>query len=225
MSPVQGPRGGTAGPPGWHGKLPSLGDFASRRLDAAFIEAWDGWLSAGLLSLREAKPASWLAEYLASPSWRFLLMPGALPGASGGQAWAGVLVPSVDRVGRYFPFTVAQPLGPGPSSTAQMEGLWPWLGRLDDLARDALFEDWTAERLELELAHLPPHGVLPALAASVHDAALHIGIEAQQAWAAQAQGRSWWQARPDDAPARLLTCRGLPEAQAMPRLFGPAATI
>jgi len=94
-----------AQPPGWHGKLPSLGDFASRRLDASFIEPWDGWLAAGLLALREARPEGWLEDYLGSPSWRFLLMPGVLPGDAGKQAWAGVLMPSVDRVGRYFPLT------------------------------------------------------------------------------------------------------------------------
>jgi type VI secretion system protein ImpM len=62
--------------PGWHGKLPTLGDFASRRLEPAFVEAWDGWLAAGMLALREAEPGSWLDAYLESPSWRFVLMPG-----------------------------------------------------------------------------------------------------------------------------------------------------
>ena len=227
-----------AGPPGWHGKLPSLGDFASRRLDGGFIEAWDAWLSAGLVALRQASPEGWLAAYLASPSWRFLLMPGVMPGQAGAQAWAGVLMPSVDRVGRYFPFTVAQPLAAGPASASQNQGLWSWLARLDELARDALFDDWTAERLEHELARLPAHGVGPLApgppagkalleeaAGGVTDAATQIGIEAHQAWAAQAQGRAWWQASPDDAPARLLLSRGLPPAHAMPRLFGPAATI
>ena len=42
--------------PGWHGKLPTLGDFASRRLEAPFIEAWDGWLAAGMLALARGAP-------------------------------------------------------------------------------------------------------------------------------------------------------------------------
>jgi type VI secretion system protein ImpM len=164
-------------------------------------------------------------------------MPGVMPGQAGRQAWAGVLMPSVDRVGRYFPFTLAQPLAAGPATAAQTQGLWSWLARLDELARDALFDDWTAERLEQELARLPAHGVAPQPrapaagkapleeAADLTDATAHIAVEAQRAWAAQAQGRAWWQARPDDAPARLLLSRGLPAAHAMPRLFGPAATI
>ena len=227
-------------PPGWHGKLPSLGDFASRRLDDTFIEPWDGWLAAGLLALREAAPESWLEQYLASPSWRFLLMPGVLPAAQG--AWAGVLMPSVDKVGRYFPLTLVLPLGDGPGNTQQMAGLWHWLGRLDDLARDALYEDWSADRLEEELARMAlpeltalpaPELVAPAAtgevaeapAAGGADASYQIGVEAQRAWAERARGCAWWHARPDELPARLLLTRGLPDPLSMSRLFGAAATI
>jgi len=233
----------TAGlaPPGWHGKLPSLGDFASRRLDAAFIEPWDTWLAAGLLALREMRPDTWLDAYLGSPSWRFLLMPGVLPGAAGTQAWCGVLMPSVDRVGRYFPLTLVLPLGPGPASVQEGAALWPWLERLDELARDALYGDWTAERLEDELARmaLPVRGSptpepaapdragtlieLPADAA--RDPALFIGAQAQRAFGPRVHGHAWWHARPDELPARLLVSRGLPAATSLGQLFGPAATI
>ena len=235
-----------AAPPGWHGKLPSLGDFASRRLDASFIEAWDGWLAAGLLALRQAQPEHWLDDYLGSPSWRFLLMPGVMPGHApgdaGAQAWAGVLMPSVDRVGRYFPLTLVQPLGAGPASTQQLAGVWHWLARLDELARDALYEDWTADKLEEELARMalpdvsppPAHeaqmpasqgSVVEVPAADGADAVWHIGVQAQRAWASAAHGRAWWHARPDEGAPRLLLSRGLPAAAAMCRLFGPAATI
>src|SRR5262249_35940975 len=37
--------------PGWYGKLPSLGDFASRRLPVEFVKAWDS-------CLQEVIPAS-----------------------------------------------------------------------------------------------------------------------------------------------------------------------
>ena len=231
-----------AQPPGWHGKLPSLGDFASRRLDTSFIEPWDGWLAAGLLALREGRPEAWLGDYLGSPSWRFLLMPGVLAGDAGKQAWAGVLMPSVDRVGRYFPLTLVQPLHGGPGSTQEMAGLWQWLARLDELARDALFEDWTADRLEQELARMalpvlsaPSRALVPGPAAAGAvvevqapaggDAALHIGAQAQRAWADAAHGQAWWHARPDEGTPRLLVSRGLPAAASLARLFGPAATM
>lgn len=145
---------------GWYGKLPSLGDFASRRLDHDFIDAWDHWLAAGLAGWREREPADWLQRYLHGPSWRFLLMPGVLRTGSQADAtvWAGVLMPSVDRVGRYFPLTLALPLPELPASSAQAEALLNWLHGLDDIALDALEEDWSADQLEAELARL---GALP----------------------------------------------------------------
>ena len=150
--------GPAAPPPGWHGKLPSLGDFASRRLPPDFLAAWDGWLAAGLQQLRERDPAGWLDAYLATPTRRFLLMPGVLPGALpgdlGAQAWAGVLMPSVDRVGRYFPFTLVQAIPPLRAGPTQLQSLWHWLGRLDELAADALQDDWAIDRLEAELARM-----------------------------------------------------------------------
>lgn len=240
--PHTAPAPSASPPPGWHGKLPSLGDFASRRLGSEFIEPWDGWLAAGLLWLREQRPEAWLEDYLGSPSWRFLLMPGVLPGEAGRQGWAGVLMPSVDRVGRYFPLTLVLPLGLAPAHTQEMNGLWAWLSRLDELARDALFEDWTADRLEDELARMalpslsaPPavSGGLPAAAGALlapagagpADAALCIGTQAQAAWAAGARGQAWWYARPDEQAPRLWMSQGLPAASFMARLFGPAATI
>ena len=230
----------TLPPPGWHGKLPSLGDFASRRLDAVFITHWDEWLARGLLSLREAEPEAWLPAYLASPSWRFLLMPGALPGAAGLCAWAGVLMPSVDRVGRYFPLTLVQNLGTGPDTPHALQSLWPWLGRLDDLAQDALHDDWSVERLEAELlrmtplaaaralphgspgvAHRPVAGCVRELGlATADDAALHLAQQAHALWLQQAAGQAWWYACPDAQPARLWQSTGLPQVQAMGFLFG-----
>jgi type VI secretion system protein ImpM len=219
-----------------------LGDFASRRLGPEFIEPWDDWLAGGLAALRQARPDAWLAEYLASPSWRFLLLPGVLPGAASQQAWAGVLMPSVDRVGRYFPLTLALPAGAGPACTQQLQGLWHWLALLDELARDALFEDWTAERLDEALAALalperasapralalPPGAsgrMVQAPAAGSQDPAWHIGAQAQQAWAERARGQAWWHACPDHHAPRLQVSLGLPEAGTMAALFGAAATI
>ena len=225
-------------PPGWHGKLPVLGDFASRRLDQDFLEAWDGWLAASLSVLRERMESAWLDAYLASPSWRFLLMPGVLGGDAGRQAWAGVLMPSVDRVGRYFPFTIAQPLGDGPMSTQGMTALWHWLGRLDDLAANAMYADWSIDRLESELAgvvapDLPaqtlPRIEMPGSATPVWstierglDPAAWIDMEAQALWSEHARGMAYWYACAEQTAPRLMRSRGLPEASAVQVLFGGA---
>jgi len=133
---------------GWYGKLPVLGDFAQRRLPQAFVEAWDEWLAKGLSEWQAADDA-WLDSYLSGPSWRFILTPGVL----GPSAWAGVLMPSCDRVGRYFPLGIAQQLTLPASDTAA-QSLLDWLLRLDDLAVDALHEDWAVDQFEAELGRV-----------------------------------------------------------------------
>jgi type VI secretion system protein ImpM len=142
----------TATIPGWYGKLPTLGDFASRRLDADWIAAWDGWLAQGLSLLRERFGDAWLDGYLDSPPWRFVLMPGVLDGVAG--AWAGVLLASVDRVGRYFPFTIAAPLEAIPRSAAALDALLEWLQGVEAVAADAMHDDWDIERVDTELTRL-----------------------------------------------------------------------
>jgi type VI secretion system ImpM family protein len=132
--------------PGWYGKLPSLGDFASRRLPPLFIEPWDRWLANSLASWRE-RDESWMDAYLAAPPLRFALGAGLPFEQSPG--YAGVLMPSVDRVGRYFPLTVVRP-----RANAEMESPAAWLAMLEGVAVTALNDDWDAERLDEEFGRL-----------------------------------------------------------------------
>lgn len=143
-----------ASAPGWFGKLPTLGDFASRRLAADFVEAWDLWLGDRMVGLREQLGEGWLAAYLDSPVWRFVLTPGALADAQG-AAMAGVLMASVDRVGRYFPLTLIQTLPRLPANAPELEALLSWLHRLEDVAVDALQDDFSIEQLDQALSLLP----------------------------------------------------------------------
>lgn len=133
--------------PGWYGKLPSLGDFASRRLPPLFVEPWDHWL-AGNLAYWRAHDAAWLDAYLIAPPLRFALGAGVPFEQSPG--YAGVLMPSVDRVGRYFPLTVVRP-----RARHQAEAPAVWLEALESLAVAALNEDWIAERFDTGLGGLP----------------------------------------------------------------------
>ena len=189
---------------GWYGKLPSLGDFAARRLAPDLVEAWDGWLANGLAQWREQAPDDWLQAYLAGPSWRFMLMPGVLPGVA--QPLGGVLLPSVDRVGRYFPLSLLRAMPGTLGTTAQLQ----WLHRLDDLAVDAMHDDWDIERLEAELLHL--------------DQALAPDDAAPQLPALQAGQACWW--RIGDDGQRLQHCTaGLPLGSAFVALLsGQAGT-
>jgi type VI secretion system protein ImpM len=97
---------------GFFGKLPSHGDFVRRRVADDFVSGWDSWLQQCLAQSRETLGDAWLDTYLTSPVWRFALA----PAVCGAAAVAGILVPSVDRVGRYFPMTVVWPAPPNLST-------------------------------------------------------------------------------------------------------------
>jgi type VI secretion system protein ImpM len=86
---------------GFYGKLPSHGDFLRRRVSDEFVSIWDAWLQQCIAASQLALGERWLDVYLTSPSWRF-----ACAGGTFGPApLIGVMVPSVDRVGRYFYLT------------------------------------------------------------------------------------------------------------------------
>ena len=128
------------GAPGFHGKLPARGDFVMRRLGGDFLNAWDGWLQHELAHSRESLGERWLDYYLVGPLWRFALAPGLCEA----RAYAGVIMPSVDRVGRYFPLTVAVPLAPGAdlfALAAPVAGAGAWFDAAEALLLNALQDD------------------------------------------------------------------------------------
>ncbi len=129
--------------PGWFGKIPNLGDFASRRLSDEFILRWDGWLQESLAHTRSELGRAWSDAYLVAPIRRFWLGPDLLDR----QAWAGLLMPSVDRVGRYFPLTLAQPC----PTLAGALAARVWFAALDEAARRVLNVAYSADELEGDL--------------------------------------------------------------------------
>lgn len=141
----------TATPPaslvGVFGKLPGLGDFLARGLDARFTDAWHAWLTRELPSARTALGDEFDAAYLQAPAWRY----GLAPGLAGPAAMTGVVIPSVDAVGRLFPLTLAAEGG-----AAETAG---WYDALEDLARAVLEEAWLLEPWLAAVAALPgPRG-------------------------------------------------------------------
>jgi type VI secretion system protein ImpM len=85
---------------GYFGKLPAKGDFVRAGLPEAFCAAWDGFCREILHEARGALAENFEPVWMESPIWRFLVPAGIF-----GPAVLGVWLPSVDRVGRIFPFT------------------------------------------------------------------------------------------------------------------------
>lgn len=138
--------------PGYHGKIAGLGDFATRRLPRSFVEPWDNWLQNVLSCTREQLGDAWLETYLTSPLWRFALSPGVV----GEGAWAGVLMPSVDRVGRYFPFSVVAPLPAGFSTLRAADMAAAWFEEAEQIVLGTLDDSFDIADLEEGLRKLGP---------------------------------------------------------------------
>lgn len=139
---------------GWYGKLPGTGDFVARRLPGGFRERWDGWLGGVIAGSRERLGAEWRDAYLSMPPWRFVLRPGVISA----NAWAGVMVPSVDSVGRFFPLTVAGAL---PASDIDAAGTLlsaaRWFGHIEDAAIAALEQGADAGAIDAAIVQRPFH--------------------------------------------------------------------
>lgn len=134
--------------PGVYGKLPAHGDFVQRNLPGSFVTPWDAWLQHFVAGAKEKIGPDWLDIYLTSPIWRFALSHGAVDEAR----WAGILMPSVDLVGRYFPFTVAIKIPDGANPFEFLGLQSEWYARVEELALGALNADLALDDLIDELA-------------------------------------------------------------------------
>ena len=119
---------------GFFGKLPSHGDFLERRVGSAFRDLWDDWMQRCIVESQQELAGRWLDCYLTSPMWRFYLC----DGVAGSASYAGVLLPSVDRVGRYFPLTVVVELPSGIAAADFAQAAVGWFEEIEQLCADAL---------------------------------------------------------------------------------------
>ncbi|NYZ11048.1 type VI secretion system-associated protein TagF [Azospirillum sp. RWY-5-1] len=223
--------------PGFHGKMPANGDFVARRLPRSFVDPWHGWLEDGLEASRNTLGPGWLDLYLNAPVWRFALS----GGACGADAVAGVMIPSVDKVGRYFPMVVARPL---PEDTAPallpLAAAEPWFAAAEALALSALDRATTVEGLERGLDGLPPldvpapvPGTVPEpdpllgtrfagrILESLNDdsGALYGGLVHGMLRRSSGQYTVWWTDGSDRVAAGMLVAAGMPEADAFASLL------
>lgn len=115
---------------GFYGKLPARGDFVRAGLPRSFTDPWDDWLRVAIAGSRTKMGDDWLPAYLESPVWRFCLP----PGLCGSLPAVGLMLPSVDKAGRYFPLTFAALCERGC-------GVDAWLDRCEDAGFAALEQD------------------------------------------------------------------------------------
>lgn len=174
---------------GFEGKLPSRGDFISRGLPRSFLSPWRSWVDASLAASRRTLGEGWELAWLEAPVWRFTL-PG---GACGPDAVLGLTLPSVDRVGRHYPLTVAAVF----IGQAALPSATDWLDVTEPLAMSALAEDWEPGALMAAISSLTP----PAAGGT-------------------ATAATWWTAGSPRVAAETRTLLGLPEPEAFAAMIG-----
>jgi len=145
---------------GFFGKLPCNGDFIERRVPQAFLEVWDPWLQQCVHASRQSLQDAWLPSYLTSPLWRFVLS----ESVCGSGAYAGLLAPSVDRVGRHFPLTIVTQIDVAVCPLQFATHRASWFDALESLVIGALEDsnlnlDWFDTQVEGFAPLLDPDSV------------------------------------------------------------------
>jgi len=205
---------------GAFGKMPALGDFFRFGLPMDFVEAWDRWLQTSMLGARETLGPGWDERYLTSPIWRFAL--GA--GVAGASPMIGVVMPSVDRVGRQFPLTLAASIQTTRIGLAFF-GHTQMFSDLEALALDALDDDASKDRLMTDLGSVQVPMTRDQIGSGpvVWPGAMVSNTSSCEAIAARSIDnepsiKSLW-ASVVDGEHRFLACTGLPNAREATSLF------
>jgi type VI secretion system protein ImpM len=216
--------------PGWYGKLSMLGDFAQRRLPAEVVQACDVWLAGALTASRSQLGERWLDIYLRAPVLCFACAPGVL----GAGWWFGVLMPSCDNVGRYFPLMVAQRRSEPPAEPADLAHLMAWFEHLSHAAVDTLDDTALVDDFERALRGAPAWPCEPKPAARwVQQGSADVTVAPDFLRAIQALGTReligrltgcsmWWRRSGDALAGSMSVVTGLPTGLTFCRLLTEA---
>ncbi len=213
---------------GFYGKAVTHGDFLSRSLPNAFLNPWEAWLNRGLAASKTQLGEEWLPHYLSAPIWRFALS----ANLCGEAAAAGILMPSVDSIGRHFPMTLACLLKNAPPVEVYANNQ-DWFSQCEDAALTCLEETFVVEsfgtRLEGigKLADDNGNGAVSTKKFVIQEGS-GLGVNLRQpgenpdwntlsftAWDALTKERFgayslWWSTGSETVSPTLLTFKGMP---------------
>lgn len=215
-----------SGPIGWYGKLPALGDFLHRKLPEAFLPAWDAWLQSGMATAAREHGDEWRDDFLRFPVWYFLrTLPAEEDSGSAGMpdgAFAGMLIPSADRVGRLYPLTIAFTI---PAPLFERMSFTELESRLEDIETLALavLNDDNLQGFEQALDMLPPMRAAGIAAPVVAPAALAQQLGRQALLLKLRTHTLFW--APDAGPVEPMLLAPLPlQADSFCKLVRPLTT-
>ena len=190
---------------GFCGKLPARGDFVAARLPRRFVEPWHDWVERMLAASRDRLGEGWLPAWLEAPVWHFALM----PGVCGLDAALGLWLPSVDRVGRYFPLTLAA-IVPDGDTDALLAAGGDFLAAAEEAGLDALAQDLAPDDLAVRLA--------AAGSAEPRGCAVDPPSGGQR-------GALWWSDGSERVPAAAFATAALPDAAQFVAMLDAGALV
>lgn len=141
------------------GKLPSVGDFLSDGLNAEAHETLDHWLTKVISEGVGQHGEQWRQHYFDMRVHAFVLGSHCLGPAQELPA-AGILMPSVDKAGRLFPFIALLQPTSGPAGQLGQADLQNMLMNLAKHCAQALEEEWPLSELKQACVH-PLHQCQP----------------------------------------------------------------
>ncbi|AJC82990.1 type VI secretion system-associated protein (plasmid) [Rhizobium etli bv. phaseoli str. IE4803] len=188
---------------GFYGKLPSHGDFVSMGLGHSLQSALDAWMQAGLQAAQQELGEDWKRRFRSMPAWRFIIERGLW----GPATVAGVLLPSLDRVGRSFPLVIAAQLHGFTEHPRQLYLDDTWFTAAEAIAESSARRDFDINHFTASLKRL--RTLRPA------DLAENEILQDR----ASSRGTIWWRIDPEDRRAKGFGVGGAPEPEHFPKLL------
>ncbi|MGI8398989.1 type VI secretion system-associated protein TagF [Agrobacterium deltaense] len=191
---------------GFFGKVPSHGDFISDGLERELIGTFDDWMRSGLHACADLFSGRWPEIFTASPPIRFIIESGIW----GNCAYAGVLVPSADRVGRKYPLAIIAQLNSFRKHPRTLYLDDTWFMAAEALVETSMTGDFDMSRFNTSVKKLR----LPKPREE---------DDAPEMVRGRAPTSLWWRIDPVSRRARGLKFDGKPKASDFLRLFSDMA--
>jgi type VI secretion system protein ImpM len=218
---------------GLFGKLSAKRDFIALFAPRRFLDAWEPWMQGSIAASRDRLGSAWQGAFLSAPIWRFWLGPEIC-----GATVAGVFMPSLDGVGRYYPLTLFAYADPGiaiapPDIDAQND----WYHAAEEYLLSTLEKETPFEHTASALDELPPpasvaahapqgdmvavaDGTLAAHASNSTLPDLFVALRAANFASVYSAASFWWTIGGEDFEPLALCCRRMPD----PFLFASMLT-
>ncbi|AYM84311.1 type VI secretion system-associated protein TagF [Agrobacterium radiobacter] len=187
---------------GFFGKVPSHGDFISDGLERELIGTFDDWMRSGLHACADTFAGRWSEIFASSPPIRFIIESGIW----GNSAYAGVLVPSADRVGRKYPLAIVAQLNNFRKHPRTLYLDDTWFMAAEALAETSMTGDFDMSRFNASVKKLRPPKPREE-------------DDTQEMVRNRVPTSLWWHIDPISRRARGLKFDGKPKASDFLRLF------